>query len=97
MTTILEVDTAALSRLAERIRAAAAEASAASADPGPLRGSIGGLGTPCVVHAAGVFVESWRVALADIVDDAHRLADAVDLAARAYQDAESASTRRLGR
>jgi hypothetical protein len=91
MTGILEVDTEALNRLAERIRAAAAEAQAAAAHPGPLYSSIDALHAPVLVRAVGAFVENWRATLADIVDDSHRLADAITLAARSYREAESAA------
>jgi uncharacterized protein YukE len=91
MTGILEVDTEALHRLAERIRAAAGEAQATAGHPGPLHSSIDALNAPVLVRACGVFVESWRAALADIVDDSHRLADAITLAGQSYQDVESAA------
>jgi hypothetical protein len=42
--------------------------------------------------AAGRFVQRWSSTLVDLVDDAHRLADAVDLVARSYQDVESAAS-----
>jgi uncharacterized protein YukE len=95
MTGILEVDTEALDRLAARIRAAANEAQAAAAHPGPLYSSIEALSAPVLIRAVGAFVESWRAALADIVDDSHRLADVITLAARSYHDAESAVSQRL--
>ena len=97
MTGILEVDTEALNRLAERIRAAAAEAQAAAAHPGQLYSSIDALSAPVLVRAAGAFVESWRAALADIVDDSHRLADAITVAAHSYQDVEAAVSQGLVR
>jgi hypothetical protein len=93
MTGILEVDTAALAALSGRIRAAAAEARAASADPGPLHASLSRLADPALMQAVALFVERWSDALADIVDDARRLADAIDLAARSYRDVESANAR----
>jgi hypothetical protein len=93
MTGILAVDTADLARLAERIRLAAAEAHAACADPGPLQASIGRLAAPCLVHGTATFLERWTGALADLVDDARRLADAIDLVARSYRDVEAANSR----
>jgi hypothetical protein len=96
MTATLTVNTVSLSRLAERIRRAAVEARATSAYPGPLLASIGALTVPCLVQAADTFVASWSTALADLVDDADRLADAVDLLARAFRDAESVNARLLG-
>ena len=95
MTGILEVDTEALNRLAERIRAAAGEAQAVAGHPGPLYSSIDALNAPVLIRAAGAFVENWRSALADIVDDSHRLADAITLAARTYHDTESAVSQGL--
>jgi hypothetical protein len=95
MTGILEVDTEALNRLAERIRAAAAEAYAASRHPRQLHGSIDALDAPVLIGAADAFVENWTAALAGIVGDAHRLADALTLLSRGYQDAESLTARRV--
>jgi hypothetical protein len=85
----IEVDTAALALLAERIRRSAVEAHAVAADPGPLFTAIDALAVPALVEAARVFVQAWGSALADIVDDAHRLADAIDLVSVGYQHAES--------
>jgi hypothetical protein len=93
MTGILAVDTAALNLLAERIRRSAAEAHAAGADPGPLYATIDALGAPCLIQAARAFVHSWGSVLADIVDDAHRLADAIELVSDSYRDAESVVVR----
>jgi hypothetical protein len=95
MTGILQVDTAALNRLAERIRAAAREAQAVAAHPGPLYMSIDALDAPVLVRAMDAFVENWRATLAEIVDDAHRLADAIVLAGRSYDDVESAVSHRV--
>jgi hypothetical protein len=95
MTGFLKVDTADLARLAERVRLSAAEARAASADPAPLRATIGRLGDPNLVRAAAEFLGRWSDALADIVHDARRLADAVDLVAKSYSDAESAAAHAL--
>lgn len=95
MTRILEVDTEALNRLAERIRSAAEQSRTVAGEVhgGVLHASIGGLGTPALIRAAGSFVESWAPALAELVADANRLADAISLLARSYQDAESAAAR----
>ena len=85
---ILAVDTAALHQLAQQIRQAAAQARLGTDDQGALPPLVAALGPPVLVHAAGAFLDSWSVVLADLVDDAHRLADAIDLTARSYQDAE---------
>ena len=90
---VLTVDTAALDLLADRIRRAAAEARAASVDPAPLYAAVDALATPGLVQAAKVFLHEWGSALADIVDDAHRLADAIELVSRGYQHAESVVAR----
>jgi hypothetical protein len=97
MTGKLVVDTAALTLLADRIRRAAAEAHAASADPEPLQLAIDTLAAPCLVQAARLFVQRWGSALAEIVDDAHRLADAIDLVSRSYREAESVVDRGMSR
>jgi hypothetical protein len=87
--TALVVDTAAMRGLAERIRQTAALA--ANPDQAALRPAVAALGAPALVHAAGTFIERWGVVLGDLVDDAHRLADAIDLAARTYQDVDEAT------
>jgi uncharacterized protein YukE len=101
MTAIFTVDPEALQRLAQRIREA--QAAIGTADRGPLRSAVTALsGGPNgeglstgeageLTHAISAFLQAWGPALADLVDDAHRLADMIDLAARAYQDAETAT------
>jgi uncharacterized protein YukE len=91
----LSVDTEALDRLADQIRRAAAEARAATADPGPLHATVAALGTPVLVQAVGLFLENWNAALTEVVSDAHRLADAIALVSRSYQDAESVTARMM--
>jgi uncharacterized protein YukE len=95
MTEILTVDTAAMHRMAQRLREVAAQARAGTADTGSVQSMVAALGAPCVVHAAGTFFERWSATLTDIVDDVRRLADAIDLAARAYADVESLAEPRL--
>src|SRR4051812_23191084 len=94
---VLAVDTAALARLAERIRGAAAEARAVGARPGPLSAAAGALESPALVAAVIGLGSGWGWVLREITDDADRMADAVDLVARSYQDADSLvdSTARL--
>jgi hypothetical protein len=87
--TALLVDTAAMHGLAERIRQAAALAG--PSDRAALRSAATALGPPALAHAAGTFIDHWGLVLAELVDDTHRLADAIDLAARTYQDADSAT------
>jgi hypothetical protein len=94
---VLRVDTAALGLLVERIRRAAAEAHAAGSDPVPLYVAIDSLAAPSLVQAAKVFTHNWARALSEIVDDAHRLADAIELVSRSYQDAESVVARGISR
>jgi uncharacterized protein YukE len=93
MTGMLKVDTADLTRIAERVRLAAAQAQAASADSGPVQAPIAQLADPSLMQATSSFFGHWSGALSDIVGDARRLADAIDLVARAYRDAESAAAR----
>jgi hypothetical protein len=87
--TAFMVDTTAMHRLAQRIRQTAALAGAP--ERAALQPAIAALGAPSLVHATGTFVERWGIVLTDLVDDAHRLADAIDLAARTYQDVDSAT------
>jgi hypothetical protein len=94
--TIVSVDTAALHVLARRIRAAAGEARAAQAEPGPLRARFAQLGDAALICAGLAFAGRWAPALGDLVDDAQRIADAVELVAGSYEDAEAASDRLLG-
>ncbi len=84
----LRVDPADLRHVAGRIRAAAAEADAAVRHPAALRSSIAQLGPPEVVRSLAVFVAGWNSALATVVADANRMAEAVALVARDYEDAE---------
>jgi hypothetical protein len=90
MTAILSIDTAAMRMLAHRIRAAA---QTGLGDQSSWQPAVTALGAPVLMHAVSVFVDRWGAVVADLVDDAHRLADVIDLAARSYQDVESMSTR----
>ena len=96
MTGALAVDTLALDQLADLVRRAAAEARAATADPGPLHATVVALGTPGLIQAVTAFLTTWNDTLADVVADAQRLADAIALASRSYQDAEALAARGLG-
>jgi hypothetical protein len=87
--TAFGADTDRQEQLAGRIRRAAAEAHAAGSDPGPLLAVAGALVQDCLVDAAGTFLRRWLHTLEEVADDAHRLADAVDLVARSYHDTES--------
>lgn len=89
----LEVDTEALVELAGRIRRAAQEARAATGDPDPLRATVAALAEGELVRAAELFADRWEHAMHEVIADAERLADAVDLAARTYLDAESVARR----
>ncbi|HST86063.1 MAG TPA: hypothetical protein VLL08_30270 [Kineosporiaceae bacterium] len=90
MTAILSIDTAAMRLLATRIRDAA---QTGLGDHGGWQPAVTALGAPALMQAMSVFLDRWGAAVADLVDDAHRLADVIDLAARSYQDVESVSTR----
>ena len=93
VTPALTVDTVAMRQLAEQIRQVAAQAGLGPDEQGALPPLIAALGPPVVVQAARAFIDRWAGALAELVDDAHRLADAIDLVARSYQDAESLTQR----
>jgi excreted virulence factor EspC (type VII ESX diderm) len=95
MTEILTVDTVAMHRLAQRLREVAAQARVGTSDADSAQSMVAALGAPCLVHAAGTFVERWSATLTDLVDDIRRLADAIDLVARAYADVESMTERGL--
>jgi hypothetical protein len=97
MTEILAVDTASLHRLAQRLREVATQARAGTADAGSVQSAVAALGAACLVRAAGTFFEQWSATLADVVDDVRRLADAIDLVARAYADVESVTERGMPR
>jgi hypothetical protein len=84
----LRVDPSELLGVATRIRSAAAEAEAMARHPVALRDSIARLGSPEVIQAVAVFVNAWQSSLHGVVDDANRLAEAVTLAARDYDDVE---------
>jgi hypothetical protein len=88
----LSVDTTAMQALAERIRQAV-KVGVEKDDRRSLQPAISALGTPALAHAASTFIERWSLAVSDLADEAHRLADAIDLTARAYQDLESMTER----
>jgi hypothetical protein len=94
MTAILSIDTVAMRLLAERIRAAA-QSGFGLGDRRAFQPAITALAAPCLAHAVVTFLERWGATVADLVDDAHRLADAIDLTARAYQDTESVIEREI--
>jgi len=91
--TMISVDTVGMQRLAERIREAAAQAGLGPDDRESLQPMVAALAAPALVHAVGTFIERWGATLGDLVDDAHRLADAIDLVARTYQDADALTER----
>ena len=86
--THIAVDTVELRSLAEAVRAAAQEVEGATA--GGLEREVAALVEPGLVRALSGFVERWGGALAGLADDAHRLADGLDLASALYGDAERA-------
>jgi hypothetical protein len=85
---VLAVDTAALARLTDRIRRAAAEARAAGSRPGPLHHTAGALNSSVLAGAVADLTVRWGWVLRELTDEADRLADAVDLVGRSYEDAE---------
>jgi hypothetical protein len=85
------VDPESLMRLAASVRAAAAEADAVTGDRHSLSHAVAALRDPSLVSAMNEFLERWSSTLRSLLDDAHRLADGADLAARLYGDAELAS------
>jgi uncharacterized protein YukE len=96
MRAILTVDITAVRRLAERVGQVAAEVRRGGTDPRSLQPAVAALAAPALVHAACTFLDRWGAAVAELVDDVHRLADALDLVARTYQDAESVIKHRTG-
>ena len=97
MTAILTVDTAAMQELARRLRAVASQLRAGRAGLGATPAAVATLADPGLIHATGVFFDRWQISFTGLVDDAERLADAVELLARTYQDAESVAERGLSR
>jgi hypothetical protein len=87
MTAFLSADTTAMRHLAQRIRQASAQIG--QAEPAALRPAVAALAAPVLVQATGVFLERWAETLTDLADDAHRLADLIDLTAQTYQDADA--------
>jgi len=94
MTAFLSIDTAAMHLLAERIRTVA-RTGLDGGDHEAWQPAIAALGAPGLVQAVGTFFERWDTVVTDLVDDAFRLADAIDLAAHTYEDAESLTQRGL--
>jgi hypothetical protein len=95
MTALLTVDTAAMDELARQLRALAVRARGGRADLGVAPALIAALAAPGLIQAAGTFLERWQAPVAALIDDAERLADAVDLLTRSYQDVESVAERGL--
>ena len=88
--TRVEVDTAELVTMSESIRGAALEAEAATADRHDLIRTAAGLVDPELIATVSLFVDAWNEGLEELVDDAHRFADALALLAEIYEDAEVA-------
>ena len=88
----LGVDTTAVRALAATVHALAgeAEALAAGATPAAVPACRIGPADPVVAAALAAFLDAWRPCLRELGADTRRLADALELAARAYQDAELA-------
>jgi hypothetical protein len=84
------VDPESLMRLAVSVRSAANEAEAVTGHHS-LAHAIGALRDPSVVGAVNDFLHRWNYALRSLVDDAHRIADGAELAARIYADVEHAA------
>ena len=90
------VDPDSLTRLAASVRAAAEEADAVTGARHSLSPAISALRDPSLVGAMHEFVERWSHALRSLLDDAHRLADGADVAARLYADAELVAETAIG-
>jgi hypothetical protein len=88
--TRVEVDTAELVTMSESIRGAAFEAEAVTADRHDLIRTAGGLVDPGLIATVSMFVNAWNEGLEELVDDAHRFADALALLAEIYEDTEVA-------
>src|SRR5689334_1671782 len=84
------VDPESLMRLAASVRAAAEEAEVTTGDRHSLPQAIAALRDPVVTGAVNEFIDRWSYALRSLIDDAHRIADAADVAARLYRDADLA-------
>jgi hypothetical protein len=85
------VDPESLTRLAASVRGAAEEADAVFGEHRSLGHAVAALRDPQVMGALNEFVDRWTQFLRSLLDDAHRLADGADLAARLYRDAELAA------
>jgi len=85
------VDPESLMRLAASVRAAAEEADAVTGEHRSLGHAVAALRDPQVINAVNEFIDRWSHALRSLIDDAHRIADGAELAARLYRDAELAA------
>jgi hypothetical protein len=85
------VDPESLRRLAASVRAAADEADAVTGERRSLGHAVDALRDPVLMNALDEFVDRWSHVLRSLIDDARRIADGADLAARLYDDAEAAT------
>lgn len=83
------VDLSAFADLAAEVRTAAAEAEAIAADHRTLTGPAGALVDPLLTAAVARFAARWEHVLRELCDDAHRVADALDVVRALYTDVES--------
>src|SRR5689334_5145678 len=84
------VDPESLMRLAASVRSAANEAEAVTGHHS-LAHAVAGLRDPSLVSAVNDFLQKWHYALRSLLDDAQRIADGAELAARLYGDADKAA------
>ncbi len=85
------VDPESLMRLAASVRAAAREADAVTGEHRSLGHAVADLRDPQVVGALNEFIDRWSHFIRSLIDDAHRIADGAEAAARLYRDAELAA------
>jgi hypothetical protein len=85
------VDPESLMRLAASVRAAAREADAVTGEQRSLGHAVADLRDPQVVGALNEFIDRWSHFIRSLIDDAHRIADGAEAAARLYHDAELAA------
>ena len=93
---VVRVDPARLREVASRIRAGMSGLRSGAGGVLGVCGLTGGTtgiawaGDPALAEAVGLFARLWGPVVAELTDDVGRVADALDLIAAAYRDAEVA-------
>ena len=90
---VVRVDPARLGSVASRIRAGMSGLRSGTSGVCGLTGGATGVawaGDPGLAEALGLFARVWGPVVAELTDDVGRFADALDLIAAAYRDAEFA-------